>query len=174
MSTLRTSTSALVHEVRLNQHGFRRNSTIYPSPNAQRLNCNSLFTLAEVFDASSRNIAIYARVSSKQQDIRSQEPDLKRWAEAFADGPVKWYTDKASGRTMDRPEWKRLEEDLAVGKIVKIVVWRLDRLGRTAAGQPPIVRLPKQLRPDLSLNRPVVSPVAWPSVPWPNLDIVPD
>ena len=116
-------------------------------------------------------IAIYARVSSKQQDIRSQEPDLKRWAEAFSDGPVKWYTDKASGSAMDRPGWKRLEEDLAVGKIAKIVVWRL---GRTAMGHPPIVRLPKQLRPDLSLNRPVVSPVAWPSVPCPNLDIVPD
>ena len=79
-------------------------------------------------------VAIYARVSSKQQDLRSQEPDLKRWAEVLADGPVKWYTDKATGRTMDRPGWKRLESDLAIGKVSKVVVWRLDRLGRTAAG----------------------------------------
>lgn len=41
----------------------------------------------------------------------SQEPDLKRWAEAFADLPVKWYHDKATGKTMDRPGWKRLEAD---------------------------------------------------------------
>lgn len=83
----------------------------------------------------SRHIAIYVRVSSKRQDTRSQEPDLKRWVEAFADGTtVKWYRDKASGKTMDRPGWQRLEADMIAGKVSKILVWRLDRLGRTAAG----------------------------------------
>jgi len=82
-----------------------------------------------------RLIAIYLRVSSRQQDTRSQEPDLKRWAEAYADGaPVKWYTDKFTGKTMDRPGWRRLEADMIAGNVSKIVVWRLDRLGRTAAG----------------------------------------
>lgn len=81
-----------------------------------------------------KHIAIYVRVSSRRQDTRSQEPDLKRWAESYADAPVKWYRDKMSGKTMDRPGWKRLEADIAVGKVSKIVVWRLDRLGRTAAG----------------------------------------
>ena len=81
-----------------------------------------------------RQIAIYVRVSSRQQDTRSQEPDLKRWAEVYADAPVKWYRDKFSGKTMDRPGWNRLEADMVAGKISRIVVWRLDRLGRTAAG----------------------------------------
>ncbi len=82
-----------------------------------------------------RHIAIYLRVSSRKQDTRSQEPDLRRWAEAFSNGtPTKWYRDKASGRTMDRPGWKRLEADLDAGKVLKVVVWRLDRLGRTASG----------------------------------------
>jgi DNA invertase Pin-like site-specific DNA recombinase len=81
-----------------------------------------------------RQIAIYIRVSSRQQDTRSQEPDLQRWADAYADVPVKWYSDKFTGKTMDRPGWNRLEADMAAGKISKIVVWRLDRLGRTAAG----------------------------------------
>lgn len=82
-----------------------------------------------------RHIAIYIRVSSRKQDTRSQEPDLRRWAEAYSNGtPIKWYRDKASGRTMDRPGWKRLEADLDAGKILKVVVWRLDRLGRTASG----------------------------------------
>ena len=50
-----------------------------------------------------KHIAIYLRVSTKRQDTRSQEPDLRRWVEAFVDGtPVKWYRDKATGRTMDR------------------------------------------------------------------------
>jgi len=82
-----------------------------------------------------KHIAIYVRVSSRKQDTRSQEPDLKRWIEAFAGKtPVKWYRDKVSGKTMERPGWKRLEADMIAGKISKIVVWRLDRLGRTASG----------------------------------------
>ena len=78
-------------------------------------------------------IAIYLRVSSRNQDTRSQEPDLRRWAEA-QDQPVKWYRDKFTGRTMDRPGWKKLEADLRAGRVAQIAVWRLDRLGRTARG----------------------------------------
>ena len=81
-----------------------------------------------------RFIAIYLRVSSRRQDTRSQEPDLRRWAEVFADAPVKWYQEKFSGKTMERPGWRRLEADMIAGLVSKIVVWRLDRLGRTAAG----------------------------------------
>jgi DNA invertase Pin-like site-specific DNA recombinase len=35
---------------------------------------------------------------------------------------------------MDRPGWRKLEADIAAGKVSKVVVWRLDRLGRTASG----------------------------------------
>ena len=80
-------------------------------------------------------IAIYVRVSTLKQDARSQEPDLLRWIEAFANGAeVKWYRDKASGKTMDRPGWRKLEEEIEAGKVAKVVCWRLDRLGRTASG----------------------------------------
>ena len=82
---------------------------------------------------SDKHIAVYLRVSSRNQDTRSQEPDLKRWAEA-QDQPVKWYRDKFTGRTMDRPAWKKLEADVRAGRVVQIAVWRLDRLGRTARG----------------------------------------
>ena len=45
--------------------------------------------------------------------------------EAFADGaPVRWYQDKVTGRTMNRPGWQQLEADMNAGKITKIVVWR--------------------------------------------------
>lgn len=81
-----------------------------------------------------RQTAIYARVSSRRQDTKSQEPDLRRWIDAYAEGPVKWYRDKATGRTMDRPGWKRLEAAIDAGKVSTVVVWRLDRLGRTASG----------------------------------------
>ena len=82
-----------------------------------------------------KHIAIYVRVSSRKQDTRSQEPDVRRWVEAYANGvEVKWYLDKASGKTMDRPGWRKLEADMQAGKVSKVVVWRLDRLGRTASG----------------------------------------
>ncbi len=80
-----------------------------------------------------KHIAIYVRVSSKSQDHRSQLPDLERWAQTQV-APVKWYRDKASGKSMDRTEWKTLEDAMRVGKVIQIVVWRLDRLGRTASG----------------------------------------
>ena len=79
-----------------------------------------------------KQIAVYLRVSSKQQDTASQEPDLIRWAQG-QEGVV-WYRDKFSGKTMDRPGWNRLTADLNAGKLGTIVVWRLDRLGRTARG----------------------------------------
>lgn len=81
------------------------------------------------------HIAVYMRVSTRKQDTRSQEPDLKRWIEAFANGgEVRWYRDAASGKTMDRPGWKKLETELDGGNVSQVVVWRLDRLGRTASG----------------------------------------
>ena len=83
--------------------------------------------MAEKFDA------IYARVSGPTQDIKSQRPDLQRWA-AVSDKSVKWFEDKASGKTMNRPGWRKLEAAIRSGIVSKVIVWRLDRLGRTASG----------------------------------------
>jgi len=79
-------------------------------------------------------IAIYTRVSTNKQDSRSQDLDLNAWATSQeAKGEViKWYRDKSTGTNFERPGWKKLEADLATGKVSKLVVWRLDRLGRTA------------------------------------------
>lgn len=78
--------------------------------------------------------AIYLRVSSSQQDTRSQEQDLKAWAaqQAAKGEAVAWYKDKATGTHFNRKDWRRLEADLTAGKIARLAVWRLDRLGRTA------------------------------------------
>lgn len=73
------------------------------------------------------------RVSTTGQDTRSQEADLKRWAEA-QDEPVKWYKDRFTGKTMDRLGWSLLTGQIEAGKVSKVVTWRLDRLGRTAKG----------------------------------------
>ncbi len=84
-----------------------------------------------------QHVAIYLRVSSAGQDLRSQRGDLERWEKAYVDvdgPPAVWYVDKASGSTMERPAWLQLEAQLRAGTISRVCVWRLDRLGRTAAG----------------------------------------
>lgn len=80
-----------------------------------------------------KHIAIYVRVSTRQQDYRSQEPDLEHWEES-QQGKVKWYRDKASGKKMNRPAWNELEAAMRMGKVTQVVVWRIDRLGRTVSG----------------------------------------
>ena len=44
--------------------------------------------------------AIYVRVSSGSQSIKSQMPDLERWANSHDDEHVKWFTEKCSGKSM--------------------------------------------------------------------------
>ncbi|MGD0766826.1 MAG: recombinase family protein [Tepidisphaeraceae bacterium] len=80
-----------------------------------------------------KHIAVYIRVSTKAQDTKSQEPDLDRYAEAQP-GRVVIYRDKYSGKTMDRPGWNKLKNAMDRGEVSSVVVWRLDRLGRTAKG----------------------------------------
>jgi DNA invertase Pin-like site-specific DNA recombinase len=80
-----------------------------------------------------KHVAIYLRVSGRGQDTASQEPDLKRWADG-QDEPVVWYRDRFTGKTMDRPGWLKLVNDIEAGKVAKLACWRLDRLGRTAKG----------------------------------------
>ena len=80
-----------------------------------------------------KTTAIYMRVSSRAQDMAAQEPDLKRWAIAHDDSVV-WYRDTFTGKSMERPGWKKLMDAVQSGKVGRIVVWRLDRLGRTAKG----------------------------------------
>ena len=49
-----------------------------------------------------KQVAVYVRVSSKQQDERSQEPELSRWVKA-QESEVIWYRDNFTGKTMQRP-----------------------------------------------------------------------
>jgi DNA invertase Pin-like site-specific DNA recombinase len=80
-----------------------------------------------------KHSCIYVRVSTKDQTHASQLADLERWAEAHG-GAVEWYRDKFTGKTMERPGMDRLLTELRAGKVERIVVWRLDRLGRTTRG----------------------------------------
>ena len=72
-----------------------------------------------------KHIALYLRVSSKQQDTKSQSPDLLKWAQLHADGqPTVMYRDSFTGTTMDRKGWNRLRVAVAEHRA------RLDRKTR--------------------------------------------
>jgi DNA invertase Pin-like site-specific DNA recombinase len=65
----------------------------------------------------------YARVSTAQQDAALQHDELR------AAGCWKTWTDVASGARVDRPQLAAVLEALRPGDT--LVVWRLDRLGRS-------------------------------------------
>ena len=65
----------------------------------------------------------YARVSTEQQDTKAQLPDLRKA------GCKRIYEETISGGAKDRPELDRCLERLEKGDT--LVVWRLDRLGRS-------------------------------------------
>lgn len=68
----------------------------------------------------------YARVSTTRQSLDRQLDAIA----AIGVDPDRIYSDKITGRTMDRPEWQRLSAHLRAGD--RLVVDNLDRLGRTA------------------------------------------
>ncbi len=57
------------------------------------------------------------------------------WARAQTEA-VCWYREKFTGPPMTRPGLDRLWTDARSGAVSKVVVCRLDRLGRTACGSP--------------------------------------
>ncbi len=65
----------------------------------------------------------YARVSTAEQTAALQEDDLR------AAGCFRVWTDIASGASADRPKLTELFDQLRAGDT--LVVWRLDRLGRS-------------------------------------------
>lgn len=65
----------------------------------------------------------YARVSSKDQHLQSQINKMKEY------GCEKIYREKVSGRTTERPEFKKMLEVAKAGD--KIVVTKLDRFARS-------------------------------------------
>lgn len=82
---------------------------------------------------SKKITAYYLRVSSAGQDMASQEDDMMAHSRSHNE-PSEWFRDKFTGRKMDRPGWNKLMELVRAGRVSRIVVWRLDRIGRNVSG----------------------------------------
>lgn len=80
-------------------------------------------------------VGIYSRVSTadKGQDVENQLLALREFAERQGWEVYHEYVDHESGRTSDRPEFKRLFEDAAMRQIDVVLFWSLDRLTREGA-----------------------------------------
>lgn len=80
-------------------------------------------------------VAVYVRVSSRTQRTDSQRLELERWlgANGTDSDQVVWYEDKETGGTMDRPAFRKLQQDIFDGRVTTIVCWKLDRLSRRLA-----------------------------------------
>lgn len=79
-------------------------------------------------------VGIYARVSTsdKGQDVELQLSDLRTYAEARGWKVFKEYVDVGqSGAKEQRPSFNQLMDDARKRKVDIILVWRLDRWGRS-------------------------------------------
>jgi len=79
-----------------------------------------------------KRVAVYLRVSTDQQDVASQRVAIENWLRAHPHESAVWYSDKVSGRTTRRPGLDKMNAAIAAGEHDTVVVFRLDRLSRTA------------------------------------------
>lgn len=77
------------------------------------------------------NTAVYVRVSTDAQRTDSQEQELRRCCRQRGWKKLNFYVDKISGAKTSRPELDRLMQDMRAGMIERLVVYKLDRLGRS-------------------------------------------
>ena len=78
-------------------------------------------------------IGAYLRVSTtEKQSTKSQRHSIRIWAKSQHIPPseLRWFEDRKSGATIDRPELARLLKAIERGRVDVLVVFRLDRLAR--------------------------------------------
>ena len=75
--------------------------------------------------------AIYCRVSTEEQDVDNQIQELKNIALLQKYMIYDIYSDKVSGTKDSRPELNRLMFDMRKGLFDAVMIYKLDRLGRS-------------------------------------------
>ena len=78
-----------------------------------------------------KRVIIYARVSTKEQNVDLQLTDLRQYAKARKLNVVREYIDYASGAKSDRENYKKLFDDVRKRKTDIVLVWRFDRFARS-------------------------------------------
>ncbi len=78
-------------------------------------------------------VAIYARVSTQDQNLDNQLRELKEYCEKRGFEIVEIYQDKISGIKTSRPELDKLMDGAGKRKFDIVLVWSFDRLGRSTS-----------------------------------------
>jgi len=78
-----------------------------------------------------RRIAIYARVSTQDQDPQMQLRELRAYAKSRAFTVAHEFIDHLSGTTSVRPELSQLWQTARARKIDTVLVWKFDRFARS-------------------------------------------
>lgn len=77
-------------------------------------------------------VAIYARVSTQDQDCAMQLTELRGYVERMGWPPAVEYIEKASGKAgAKRPLLDKLMADARMKRVSTVIVWKLDRFGRS-------------------------------------------
>jgi putative DNA-invertase from lambdoid prophage Rac len=79
-----------------------------------------------------RRVALYCRVSTGGQSTDMQADELRRMAEARGWQVARVVEEKISGRKL-RPARERLIAEAKAGAYDAVMVWKLDRWGRSTA-----------------------------------------
>lgn len=100
-------------------------------------------------------VGIYPRVSTEDQSrfgfsLDEQEESLKRLCEWKGYKIYKVYREEGvSAKSMNRPKFQEMIQDMKVGKINKILVYKLDRLTRSIQDLETICKLLEEYKCDL-------------------------
>jgi len=81
-------------------------------------------------DKTTKKCAIYARVSTDEQNLDNQLEQLKTFASLQNLMVVETYTDVMSGGSANRPQFQQMLDDARLRKFNIILVWSLDRFSR--------------------------------------------
>jgi DNA invertase Pin-like site-specific DNA recombinase len=79
-----------------------------------------------------KRVAIYLRVSTDRQTTENQRPDVEQLARQRGE-IVRVYEERASSKKR-RPEHERMMKDAKRGAFDVLIIWAIDRFGRSMAG----------------------------------------
>lgn len=86
-------------------------------------------------------VAIYTRVSTSEQSCENQIPELLAYCQREGLEVFKIYKDEGiSGAKASRPGLDAMLQDMRARKFSRIVVWKLDRLGRSLVNAVQVMR----------------------------------
>ena len=75
--------------------------------------------------------ALYVRVSTADQRTDSQTEELEAFCQTRGYSRIRLFVERESGAKVTRPQLDAMMSEIRAGKVARVVVYKLDRLGRS-------------------------------------------